>query len=126
MQATAGGLWILDQATNQVSLISYSGEILKTFDTASDKGSGITDSGSELWLASTYNCQIIKANRETGATLAQIDIPEPFPECDSSCGTATRMKMSFLRYTQDRSERSEESLKPAEAYKDSAANDASE
>lgn len=75
MQATPEGLWILDQVTNQVSLVSYEGEVLKTFDTESDRGSGITDTGAELWLASTYNRLIIKADRNSGATLASYPTP---------------------------------------------------
>jgi streptogramin lyase len=75
MQATAEGLWILDQKTNQVSLVSYEGEVLKTFDTASDRGSGITDYGDALWLASTYSRQILKVDRRSGATLAEFDTP---------------------------------------------------
>jgi streptogramin lyase len=70
MQATPEGLWILDQHSNQVSLVSYDGEVLKTFDTDSDRGSGITDTGAELWIASTYSREILKVNRSNGSTLA--------------------------------------------------------
>ena len=75
MQATPDGLWILDQSTNQVSLVSYGGEVLKTFDTESDRGSGITDTGEALWLASTYNRQILKVDKTNGSTLAAFDTP---------------------------------------------------
>ncbi|HMN26827.1 MAG TPA: hypothetical protein PKE45_01640 [Caldilineaceae bacterium] len=75
MQATADGIWILDQITNQVHLVSFTGEVLKTLETASDKGSGITDSGDALWLASTYSCEIIKIDRDTGATLGRWPSP---------------------------------------------------
>lgn len=70
MQATLEGLWILDQHSNQVSLVSYNGEVLKTFDTDSDRGSGITDTGTALWIASTYSREILKVNRSNGSTLA--------------------------------------------------------
>jgi streptogramin lyase len=76
MQATADGLWILDQITNQLHLVSYSGEVLKTLETASDKGSGVTDSGDALWLASTYSCEILKIDRETGETLGRWPSPD--------------------------------------------------
>ena len=76
MQATADGIWILDQITNQVHLVSFTGEVLKTLETASDKGSGITDSGDALWLASTYSCEIIKIDRDTGATLGRWPSPD--------------------------------------------------
>jgi streptogramin lyase len=75
MQATPGGLWILDQITNQVHFVSYTGAVMKTLETASDKGSGITDSGAALWLASTYSCEIIKIDRDTGATLGRWPSP---------------------------------------------------
>src|SRR5437763_3812687 len=70
MQATPDGLWILDQHTNQLSLVSYGGEVLKTLDTASDRGSGITDAGAALWIASTYSREILKVDRDDGTTVA--------------------------------------------------------
>lgn len=75
MQATADGIWILDQKTNQAALVSFTGETLKTLDTASDRGSGITDAGSALWLASTYDRKILRVDRETGETVEQFDSP---------------------------------------------------
>jgi streptogramin lyase len=75
LQATPAGLWVLDQKTNQVSLVSYQGRVLTTLDTASDRGSGITDDGAALWLASTYSRDILKVERETGATLASFPTP---------------------------------------------------
>ena len=75
MQATPEGLWILDQVTNQVHLVSYSGQVLKTLETASDKGSGVTDTGTSLWLASTYSREILQVDRETGETLTSYDTP---------------------------------------------------
>ena len=75
MQATPAGLWILDQVTNQVHLVSYQGEVLKMLDTASDRGSGITDTGAALWLASTYSREILKVDRETGETQASYPTP---------------------------------------------------
>jgi streptogramin lyase len=75
MQATPQGLWILDQGTNEVHLVSYTGEVLRGFATASDRGSGITDDGQNLWIASTYSREILKVDRETGKTLAAFDTP---------------------------------------------------
>ncbi|MEW6754590.1 MAG: hypothetical protein AB1505_26945 [Candidatus Latescibacterota bacterium] len=68
MQATPDGLWILDQQTNQVHLVSYAGEVLKALDTASDRGSGIADAGTALWIASTYSRQILKVDRSSAST----------------------------------------------------------
>ena len=75
MQATADGIWFLDQKTNQAALVSFTGETLKTLDTASDRGSGITAAGSELWLASTYDSKILRMDPETGVTLERFDTP---------------------------------------------------
>ncbi|MCX6045506.1 MAG: hypothetical protein NT075_10360 [Chloroflexi bacterium] len=75
MQAIADGLWILDQITNQLHLVSYTGEILKTLETAADKGSGVTDTGEALWVSSTYSREILKLDRATGATLASFPTP---------------------------------------------------
>jgi streptogramin lyase len=75
MQATPDGLWFLDQHTNQISLVSYDGTVLKTFDTDSDRGSGITDTGDALWIASTYSREILKVDRSDGSTLATFPTP---------------------------------------------------
>lgn len=75
MQATSAGLWILDQRTHQVHLVSYAGAVQKTLVTASDRGSGITDDGAALWIASTYSRQILKVDQETGETLAAHPTP---------------------------------------------------
>ncbi len=75
MQAIADGLWILDQVTNQLHLVAYTGEILKTLETAADKGSGVTDTGEALWVSSTYSREILKLDRITGATLASFPTP---------------------------------------------------
>jgi streptogramin lyase len=75
MQATEEGLWILDQSTNQASLMSYEGEEIRTLETSSDRGSGITFDGSDLWLASTYSCEILRVDVSTGSTIASFETP---------------------------------------------------
>jgi len=75
MQATKEGLWILDQQTDEVHLVSYDGTVKKTLATDSDKGSGITHTGTNLWLASTYSCEILLTDPENGKTLASYDTP---------------------------------------------------
>ena len=75
MQATEDGLWIIDQHSNEVHLVSFDGEVKKAFDTDSDRGSGITDTGDTLWLASTYSCEILSANPETGETINTYETP---------------------------------------------------
>ena len=75
MQATEDGLWILDQQTNEAHLVSYNGDVKKTLATGSDRGSGITDTGDTLWLASTYSCEILSTDPESGETLASYETP---------------------------------------------------
>jgi streptogramin lyase len=75
MQATPDGIWFLDQGNNQVSLVSYEGRVLKTYETTSDRGSGITDTGEVLWVASTYSREILKLDRSDGSRLATFDTP---------------------------------------------------
>jgi DNA-binding beta-propeller fold protein YncE len=76
LQATRDGLWILDQGTNKVALVSYEdGRVLREFQTECDRGSGITFDGTALWLASTYNRLLLKVDAQTGKTLKQLPSP---------------------------------------------------
>jgi streptogramin lyase len=57
-------------------LVDYaSGKVLIDLATESDRGSGVTDDGDTLWIASTYNCKILRINRQTGATIAEYATP---------------------------------------------------
>ena len=65
MQAVSDGLWLLDQRTNQIFKVSFDdGSVLLTLETKSDRGSGITDAGGELWVSSTYSREILKINKK--------------------------------------------------------------
>jgi streptogramin lyase len=76
LQATAEGLWVLDQRENRVYLVDYeNGKVLRGLDTDSKAGSGITFDGEALWLASTYSREIIRADARTGKTLAKYSSP---------------------------------------------------
>src|SRR6516165_4154545 len=57
LQATKDGLWIIDQAErNRVFLVSYSdGKVLRSFETETDRSSGITYDAGTLWIGSTYS-----------------------------------------------------------------------
>ena len=88
MQATPAGLWILDQETNEVHLVDYTGTILHAMATASDRGSGITDDGDALWVASTYSCELLRIHRTNGSALARY--PSPGAEKTGSHGLAWR------------------------------------
>ncbi len=59
---------MLDQATNRVALVDYSdGHVLRQFDTETDRGSGITFDGQAIWIASTYNRLLVRADAQNGA-----------------------------------------------------------
>ena len=76
MQATTEGLWILDQGNNKVTCQSYrDGTVLKSFDTESDRGSGITLSGTHLWISSTYTSEVLKCDPTSGDTIARYPAP---------------------------------------------------
>jgi hypothetical protein len=76
LQATAEGLWILDQKTNHASLVRFTdGHVIRDLATESDRGSGITFDGSVLWIASTYNRLLIKVDAKTGKTLKTFPTP---------------------------------------------------
>lgn len=71
LQATAEGLWVMDQgAGSKVHLVSYDrGKVLRSFETETDKSSGITFEGSSLWIGSTYSREIVRVDAQTGKTL---------------------------------------------------------
>jgi DNA-binding beta-propeller fold protein YncE len=76
LQATQEGLWILDQGTNRVALVRFrDGQVVRQFDTETDRGSGITFDGSALWIASTYNRLLVKVDSQNGKTLGKFSSP---------------------------------------------------
>jgi hypothetical protein len=76
LQATAEGLWILDQGDNHAYLVDYSGgKVLRKLPTDSKAGSGITFDGEALWLASTYSREIIRCDAKTGKTIVKHETP---------------------------------------------------
>ena len=81
LQATAEGLWIMDQGEgSRVFLVGYTdGKVLRSFKTEADRASGITFDGEALWLASTYNRLILRVDAMTGKTLAAYFTPGSGP-----------------------------------------------
>jgi streptogramin lyase len=70
LQATPDGLWIIDQgAGNKAHLVDYQGKVLRSFETETDRSSGITFDGETLWIGSTYNRQIVRVDARTGKAL---------------------------------------------------------
>jgi hypothetical protein len=76
LQATAGGLWIIDQGDNRAYLVDYrNGSVLRSLDTEADRASGITFDGEAIWLASTYSRELIRADAKTGKTIRKYFTP---------------------------------------------------
>ncbi|MBI4552225.1 MAG: hypothetical protein HY710_08175 [Candidatus Latescibacteria bacterium] len=76
LQATTDGLWIIDQGTNQASCVRFEDGVVRgVLDTGADRPSGITNSGTHLWIASTYSREILQCDPQTGATLAAYSTP---------------------------------------------------
>jgi sugar lactone lactonase YvrE len=76
MQATKEGLWVLNQGgDNALYLIDFNGKLKEKLMTDSVNGSGVGFDGTNLWIASTYNCKIIKADRKTGKAIADYATP---------------------------------------------------
>jgi len=76
LQATAEGLWLLDQEDNHAYLVDFAdGSLKRRIPTASDRGSGIGFDGQSLWLASTYDCRILKTHPVWGKTVGRYPTP---------------------------------------------------
>src|SRR5260370_37264208 len=73
LQATKDGLWIMDQgAGNKAYLVSYDdGKVLRSFETETDKSSGITFDGEALWIGSTYSREIGRTDAMTGKAIEE-------------------------------------------------------
>jgi hypothetical protein len=71
LQATKDGLWIIDQGPgNKAYLVSYDdGKVIRSFDTETDRSSGITFDDGTLWIGSTYSREIVHVDALTGKTL---------------------------------------------------------
>jgi len=62
---------MIDQGDgSRVYLVSYEdGRVLRSFETETEKSSGITHDGSSLWIGSTYSREIVRVDAATGRTL---------------------------------------------------------
>jgi hypothetical protein len=77
LQATSEGLWIIDQGEgNKAFLVSYEdGKVLRSFDTETDRSSGLTYVDGTLWIGSTYNREIVHCDANTGKTIEKFFTP---------------------------------------------------
>jgi hypothetical protein len=71
LQATREGLWIIDQgAGSKAYLVTYEGgKVLRSFETETEKSSGITFDGAALWIGSTYSREIVRCSAATGEAM---------------------------------------------------------
>ena len=76
LQAADDGLWYIDQGNDHVYKLDWqTGETLFEAPTETVHSSGITlDDDGNVWIASTYSCDIFVVDRETGATIGQVPI----------------------------------------------------
>ncbi len=77
LQAADDGLWYIDQGNNNVYKLDWqTGETLFEAPTETVHSSGITlDDEGNVWIASTYSCDIFVVDRETGATIDKFPSP---------------------------------------------------
>jgi hypothetical protein len=76
LQATSEGLWIMDQGEgNRAFLVDYKGKVLRSFQTETDKSSGITHENGTLWIGSTYSREIVHCDAKTGKTIRKYFTP---------------------------------------------------
>jgi streptogramin lyase len=75
LQATPTGLWLIDQRDNHLYKLDYAdGSIIMRLPTDTDRPSGVTEGGGNMWVASTYSSRLHKLDAG-GATLAHCDTP---------------------------------------------------
>jgi hypothetical protein len=73
LQATTDGLWIIDQeAGNKALLVAYdNGKVLRSFETETDRSSGLTYENGSLWIGSTYSREIVQCDAKSGKTMSR-------------------------------------------------------
>ncbi len=79
LQATADGLWIIDQGPGcRATLVHYDdGAVIRQFETDTVLPSGITFDGEALWIGSTFSYENVRVDAKTGAVLDR----KPTPGC---------------------------------------------
>lgn len=79
LQATAAGLWIIDQGPgSRASLVRFSdGQVIRSFETDTVRPSGITFDGQALWIGSTFSYENVRCDATTGVVLER----RPTPGC---------------------------------------------
>ena len=75
LQATADGLWLIDQRDNHLYKLAYDdGAVIQRYPTETDRSSGVTEGGGHVWVASTYSARLYKLNYDA-TTVEHYDTP---------------------------------------------------
>lgn len=75
LQAAEDGLWAIDQGDNHLYKLSWEdGSVLEDLSTETDRSSGVTIGGGNIWIASTYTAELFKCNMD-GTTVERYDTP---------------------------------------------------
>ncbi len=75
LQATADGLWLIDQRDNHLYKLAYEdGAVIERHPTETDRSSGVTVGGGHVWVASTYSARLYKLNYDA-TTVEHYDTP---------------------------------------------------
>lgn len=76
LQATADGLWCIDQVDLKVTKLDYgTGAVLFEAQTDTEHSSGITFGNGSMWIASTFQLTIAELDPITCKTIAQHESP---------------------------------------------------
>jgi sugar lactone lactonase YvrE len=77
LQATADGLWVIDQHDLYIYLLAWAdGAVLKKAPTNTNHSSGITWDGRNVWVASTFPpVGLMQIDPNTGGTLRSLPVP---------------------------------------------------
>jgi sugar lactone lactonase YvrE len=92
LQATADGLWIIDQEDpNHIYRYSYDGALLRDLgESRARHSSGITvEPSGNIWVASTFTYELILFDRETGREIRSFPTP-PYDRSGGAHGTEWR------------------------------------
>ena len=89
LQATVDGLWVCDQATDDLYLLDENLNILKTLNTTAENSSGLTVGDGSLWIASNGQSKsryrrvtdtnfsgVIRCDYETGVEISRFPTPD--------------------------------------------------
>ena len=76
LQAVDDGLWVIDQVDNYLYKVNYDdGSVIEKIPTETEHSSGVTVGNGNIWVASTYTCELVKMDLSNGDTVAKFTTP---------------------------------------------------